>query len=310
MDIVTVSEETTSQTNTMPMLILDIGIFGAFLAFVVFIGIFMSRKGKEGKESESYFLAGRGLGWFLIGFALIAANISTEQFVGMSGQASMYLGLAIASYEWIAAITLVVVAFYFLPQFLKTGIYTIPEFLEKRYNRFSRTAMSLFMAVMLVSVSFAAVVYSGAKVFAVICRDMDFAGIPLNLPILCFMIGFLAMVYVVCGGLKACAWADLLQGSALIACGGIVLYFALMMMGQVEPTQLVTTTGEPVSAELAEEFTKSDAPALVQGWNRFMTLNRDKLRMNLPVSDSILPFIFAAFIRQSFTPPATASSLV
>jgi hypothetical protein len=81
-----------------------------------------------------YFLAGRGLTWWLVGFSLIAANISTEQFVGMSGKAADWLGMAIASYEWMAAITLVVVAFVFLPTFLKSGIYTIPEFLEYRYN--------------------------------------------------------------------------------------------------------------------------------------------------------------------------------
>ncbi len=275
--------------ETSSMLYLDVGVFCAFVFLVVFVGIFMSRRTKEGKESESYFLAGRGLGWCLIGFSLIAANISTEQFVGMSGQAAMYLGLAIASYEWMAAVTLVFVAFYFLPQFLKTGIYTIPEFLEKRYNRISRTIMSAFMAVMLISVSFAAVVYSGAKVFSVLFKDMELGGVTLNIPTLCFVIGFFAMVYVVCGGLKACAWADLLQGSALIVGGGMILYFALMTLGEIEPTKLMTTAG-PVTQEVAATITQPDAPPLVQGWDRFMTLNRDKLRMNLPASDSILPF--------------------
>ena len=84
--------------NASFMIFLDVSVFLAFIFLVVFVGIFMSRRTKEGKESESYFLAGRGLGWCLIGFSLIAANISTEQFVGMSGQASMYLGLAIESY--------------------------------------------------------------------------------------------------------------------------------------------------------------------------------------------------------------------
>ena len=275
--------------NASSMLFIDVGVFCAFIFLVVFVGIFMSRRTKEGKESESYFLAGRGLGWCLIGFSLIAANISTEQFVGMSGQASMYLGLAIASYEWMAAVTLVFVAFYFLPQFLKTGIYTIPEFLEKRYNRLSRTIMSACMAVVLISVSFAAIVYSGAKVFSGFFKDISLGGVALNVPTLCFVIGFLAMVYVVCGGLKACAWADLLQGSALIVGGAAILYFALMALGTTEPEKLMTTAG-PVSVEMAEELTKPDAPPLKQGWDRFMVLNQDKLRMNLPASDSILPF--------------------
>ena len=110
---------------------IDIVIFLAFVVAVVAVGLIKSR---HEKSSEDYFLAGRGLNWWLIGFSLIAANISTEQFVGMSGNAASHVGLAIASYEWMAAITLVVVAFGFLPYFLRAGIYTMPEFLEYRYN--------------------------------------------------------------------------------------------------------------------------------------------------------------------------------
>src|SRR5512137_1894490 len=120
----------------------DIVIFLVFIVAVVGIGIVTSR---HEKDSESYFLAGRGLSWWLIGFSLIAANISTEQFVGMSGNAADRVGLAIASYEWLAAITLVVVAFFFLPCFLRAGLYTIPEFLEQRFNRATRSLMALCM---------------------------------------------------------------------------------------------------------------------------------------------------------------------
>ena len=88
------------------------------------MGLSKGRAGKgEEKDAQDFFLAGRGLSWWLIGFSLIAANISTEQFVGMSGSAASHVGLAIASYEWMAAITLVVVAFGFLPYFLRVGIY-------------------------------------------------------------------------------------------------------------------------------------------------------------------------------------------
>src|SRR5512133_1648280 len=101
---------------------LDIGVFVAFVAAVIGVGLWKSKSAnsEEGTAAD-YFLAGRGLTWWLIGISLIAANISAEQFVGMSGQAAAYLGLAIASYEWMAAVTLVVVAFAFLPYFLKTG---------------------------------------------------------------------------------------------------------------------------------------------------------------------------------------------
>src|SRR5512136_137034 len=95
---------------------IDILVFLAFVVTVVSVGMIKSRR--QQSDSESYFLAGRGLTWWLIGFSLIAANISTEQFVGMSGQAADWLGMAIASYEWLAAVTLVVVAFLFLPKLL------------------------------------------------------------------------------------------------------------------------------------------------------------------------------------------------
>jgi len=111
---------------------LDIGVLAVFFVCVISVGLLKSRKEKT---SEDYFLAGRGLKWWLIGFSLIAANISAEQFVGMSGQAAKgSIGLAVASYEWVAAITLVVVAFFFLPKFLKSGIFTIPEYLEYRFQ--------------------------------------------------------------------------------------------------------------------------------------------------------------------------------
>ena len=119
---------------------IDIGVFVAFIIAVIVISTFKSRS--AGESSEDYFLAGRGLSWWLIGFSLIAANISAEQFVGMAGNAAQCTGLAIASFEWIAAITLVGVAFIFLPMFLKCGIYTIPEFLEYRYNKIARSLIA------------------------------------------------------------------------------------------------------------------------------------------------------------------------
>ncbi|HMA62372.1 MAG TPA: solute:sodium symporter family transporter, partial [bacterium] len=101
-------------------------IFLAFFAIVIIFSMWKSRKEESG---EDYFLAGRNLIWPLIGLSMIAANISSEQFVGMSGQGAGSAGLAIASYEWMAAITMVIVAMFFLPTSLKAGIYTFPEFL-------------------------------------------------------------------------------------------------------------------------------------------------------------------------------------
>ena len=101
---------------------IDLVAFIAFIVFVVAVSMTASRRQKTGRD---YFLAGRGLPWWLIGFSLIASNISTEHFVGMAGR-GYDLGLAIAIYEWLAAVTLVVVGIFFLPRFLRAGIYTIP----------------------------------------------------------------------------------------------------------------------------------------------------------------------------------------
>ena len=268
---------------------LDVICFFAFLFLVIFVAFGVSRK--SGTDSESYFLAGRGLSWWLIGFSLIAANISAEQFVGMSGNASDYIGLAVASYEWIAALSLVIVAFIFLPRFLRAGIYTIPEYLEKRYSKSARIIMSILMMIMLVAVNITIVTYAGAKAYAVFFEGITVGGHSLTLPFFCWVIGIIAAVYIFAGGLKACAWADLLQGSALIAAGAIVLYYAMRQLG-VEP--VITFTGMPdVSNETANQLANADA------WTRFTTLNASKLRMNLPSWDTYLPvtaLIFAIWI--------------
>ncbi len=182
---------------------IDVAVFVVFVATVVGVGLYKSR---GGEDSEGYFLAGRGLSWWLIGFSLIAANISTEQFVGMSGSAAGPLGLAIASYEWMAAVTLVVVAFFFLPKFLRSGIYTIPEFLEVRYNAASRAIMATFTMIIYVGVTIAAVIYSGALTIQTLFPDAVLLGVlPINVVTASWIIGIVAAVYVASGGLRACA---------------------------------------------------------------------------------------------------------
>ncbi|MEN6426151.1 MAG: sodium/solute symporter [Phycisphaerales bacterium] len=269
----------------MSVTALDVVVFVAFIISVVTIGLVKSRREKTG---EDYFLAGRGLSWWLIGFSLIAANISTEQFVGMSGQAADWLGMAIASYEWMAAITLVVVAFLFLPTFLKSGIYTIPEFLEYRYNTFARTIMAICTMVILVGVPTASVIYSGAKVICVYFQGQSLLGLDLgNIVVGCWIIGIAAAIYVFAGGLKACAWADLIQGSALIIGGGIVMYFAMRALGQADPAALVATAADPNVT--AEQLANTGA------WGRFLAINQGalpagKLHMVRGITDSTIPW--------------------
>ena len=123
--------------------------FIGFLSVVFGVSLYASRKERDTKD---YFLAGRNLTWWLIGFSLIASNISTEHFVGMAGAGFGEAGLAIASYEWIGAITLVVVALWLLPLFLKLGIYTMPEFLQYRYGPQARTLMAIYMMLSLIHI--------------------------------------------------------------------------------------------------------------------------------------------------------------
>lgn len=259
----------------------DYVVFFLFLAAVIFVAFGMSRK--SAGSSEDYFLAGRGLKWWLIGFSLIAANISAEQFVGMSGQGADYIGLAVASYEWIAALSLVIVAFLFLPRFLKAGIYTIPEYLEKRYNKAARTIMSIMMMIMLIVVNITVVTYAGAKAYSGFFADVS----PnLNLQFFCWVIGIIAALYIFAGGLKACAWADLLQGSALIVAGGVIMYFAMKHLGSADPAVLagsVAADGTDKFNELTSSLNGASA------WERFNLLNASKMRMNLPSWDLIIP---------------------
>src|SRR5512134_4072086 len=110
---------------------LDLAVFAAFYALVLGFSFFKSR---GEKDSAGYFLGGRALPWWLIGISIVAANISTEQFVGMAGQAAGDVGLAVSAWQLTGAVGIVVVGFVFLPRFLRAGIYTMPEYLEYRYS--------------------------------------------------------------------------------------------------------------------------------------------------------------------------------
>ena len=202
---------------------LDLAAFAGFLALVVGVSLYASR-GRH--DAAGYFLAGRNLPWWLIGFSLIASNISTEHFVGMAGR-GYDLGLAIASYEWMAAVTLVLVGLFFLPRFLQAGIYTIPEFLEYRYDVRTRTLMATYIMAAYVLVALATVLYSGALALESIFGLDIGAGI--------WLIGVLAGGYTIYGGLRAVVWSDLIQGVALLLGGVLVTVLGFRAIGGVEP---------------------------------------------------------------------------
>ncbi len=253
--------------------IIDIIVFVAFIITVIGVGLYKSKGEETHSEhgASDYFLAGRGLTWWLIGFSLIAANISAEQFVGMSGQGAGLYGLSVSSWEWIAAITLVVVAFALLPYFLRSGITTIPEFLEIRYNHWARLFMTLSMMLILIGVSLIGVIYAGALTLKELMVSYD---VNLSLAGCCWALGAMAAIYVAVGGLKACAWADLIQGTALIIGGGVITYFAVNALGGTDVSELVTATGAQAtidqSAGVVEKFNTLNDSAMHMGSNPTM----------------------------------------
>ncbi|HEX9658737.1 MAG TPA: solute:sodium symporter family transporter [Rhodothermales bacterium] len=214
----------------------DIVAFVGFIGLVIGVSLYASRK--EDSE-EDYFLAGRRLTWWLIGFSLIASNISTEHFVGMAGR-GYELGLAIASYEWMAAVTLVVVAIFFVPRFLRAGIYTMPEYLERRYDPRARAIMAIFMMLAYVFVALASVLYAGAVALESMFGMDRVLGI--------WLIGILAGGYTVYGGLKAVVWSDLLQGIALLLGGLLIMVLGFQALGGWEP--FVESAGGKLSTVL------------------------------------------------------------
>ncbi len=259
----TTSTAKSQEPDVLP--VWEIIAFCVVVCAVIGLGIWKASDGNDSNKNEEekaekgaadYFLAGRGLTWWLVGFSLLAANISTEQFVGMSGQAADWLGLAIAGYEWLAAIVLVIVAFTFLPMLLKRGVFTIPQFLEERYNGVSRVTMALVNLLILVGVPTATVIYAGANVISVYF-DMELWSS-------CLIIAGAATVYVYIGGLKACAWTDLIWGAALIVGGGVVAYFAIMTLGGMDANQL-----QPV-VETATVASNATADTMATTGNQFM----------------------------------------
>ena len=196
---------------------LDYTIFIAYAILIISIGLWVSRKGN--KTTEDYFLASKSLPWWAIGASLIAANISAEQFIGMSGS-GFAIGLAIASYEWMAALTLLIVGKYFLPVFIKQELYTIPEFIEKRYSTNLKTILAVFWIGLYVFVNLTTVLYLGATALDTIIGDGDGSILMTSI----IGLAVFAAAYSLWGGLSAVAWTDVVQVVLLIF-GGLVTTF-------------------------------------------------------------------------------------
>lgn len=203
---------------------LDIIVFILYALVIISLGLYMSRtKAGEEKTAEDYFLAGKSLPWWAIGASLIAANISAEQMIGMSGQGFGGIGLAIASYEFMAAVTLIIVAKYFMPIFIKKGLYTIPDFVEQRFSVQLKTILAVFWIALFTFINLTTVLLLGSMALDTIIGTGD--GSYLMYGIL--GLAFVAAAYSLYGGLAAVAWTDVLQVALLILGGLITTYLAL-----------------------------------------------------------------------------------
>ncbi len=228
----------------------DIVIFAGFFAVVVSLSVWKSRRQKgHHEDSGDFFLAGRGLTWPLIGISIVAANISTEQMVGMAGQAAGVTGLAVSCWQLMGSVFIVLIAMTLLPVFLRAGIYTMPEYLEYRYNPLARGIMAAFTVVIYVVVMLPAVLYSGGLTLRTI------TGMELTTAV--WIVGLIGAGYSAFGGLKAIAWADLVQGLALLGGGLMVFFLGLRAVG---------------------------------GWGEFASANADKLHMVLPANHPEVPW--------------------
>ena len=189
----------------------------ALVLFAVAIYASLEKEGHE-KNAEDYFLAGRSLPWWAVGASLVAANISAEQIIGMSGSA--YIGgMAIATWEWTAAIALLIIAKYFLPIYREKKIYTIPEFLEKRFDHRVRTILAVFWCTLYVLVNLSSILYLGALAFnALTGYDMIYGMMVLAL---------FSLAYSIYGGLKAVAFTDLIQVVLLLVGCGVLTFLVL-----------------------------------------------------------------------------------
>ncbi|MEI8042061.1 MAG: sodium/solute symporter [Verrucomicrobiota bacterium] len=237
-------------------------VFGVYLAVVAVVGFLASRKREE---SDDYFLASRSLTWWIIGGSMIAANISTHHFIGMSGR-GYEIGLAIASFEWMAAIALVLYGKFFLPYYLKSRITTMPEFLERRFSDKVRIAYAVICLIGYIVIELAVVLYTGSLAIR------EVFGLPLvwGLIILCVVGGG----YTIYGGFKAVAYTDIIQVTVLILGGLTVTLLGLHKLGALSP-----------------EF----GPSVVGGFKAVLAGSPEKFHMVRPWNDPELPWVGVFF---------------
>jgi len=209
--------------QTKSLHIFDYLVFLVYFVIVAGYGYYIYRRKKKATtDSKDFFLAEGSLTWWAIGASLIASNISAEQFIGMSGN-GFNIGLAISTYEWMAAATLIVVAVFFLPIYLKNKIYTMPQFLERRYNQTVSTIMAVFWLLLYVVVNLTSILYLGALAVSTI------SGI--NFYVCMVALAFFAIL-ITLGGMKVIGYTDVIQVFFLILGGLATTYLALQLVSE------------------------------------------------------------------------------
>jgi len=206
------------------MIFSDYLVFVLYFAIVATYGYLIYHRRKRGEhDAKAFFLAEGTLTWWAIGASLIASNISAEQFIGMSGE-GFFLGIAVAAYEWIAAIALIIVAVWFIPVYLKNHIYTMPQFLKTRYNETVALIMAIFWLFLYVFVNLTSILYLGAVAINGLVGGQYLHAIMLGLAIFALLISI--------GGMKVVAYTDVIQVAVLIIGGLVTTYIALSVVGE------------------------------------------------------------------------------
>jgi SSS family solute:Na+ symporter len=202
----------------------DYAVFIIYFIVVSAYGYTVYRKRKQDEQdAKAYFLAEGNLTWWAIGASLIASNISAEQFIGMSGE-GFFLGIAVAAYEWLAAIALIIVAVWFIPVYLKNKIYTMPQFLKTRYNESTALIMAVFWLFLYVFVNLTSILYLGAVAINGLAGGEYLHVIMIGLAVFALFISL--------GGMKVVAYTDVIQVAVLIIGGLVTSYIALTTVGQ------------------------------------------------------------------------------
>jgi solute:Na+ symporter, SSS family len=204
---------------------LDMAVFVIYFVLVAGYGYWVYNKKKKATISAShdYFLAEGSLTWWAIGASLIASNISAEQFIGMSGN-GYFVGIAVAAYEWIAALALIIIAVWFMPVYLKNKIYTMPQFLKTRYNETVSLIMAIFWLLLYVFVNLTSILYLGAIAISGLIG-------PEYLHVVMVALAVFALI-ITLGGMKVIGYTDVIQVAVLIIGGFATIYFALTIVGE------------------------------------------------------------------------------